>query len=40
MEKELTGKLCWYLFTQALPAWAQISLPLFTLKLGREKQKA
>lgn len=37
MEKELTWKLCWYLFTQALLAWAQISFPLLTLKLGQRK---
>lgn len=35
MEKELTGKLFWYLFTQGLLAWVQISFPLLTLKLGQ-----
>lgn len=37
MEKELTWKLCWYLFTQGLLAWVQISFPLFTLKLGQRQ---
>lgn len=37
MEKELTWKLCWYLLTQALLAWVQISFPLLTLKLGQRK---
>lgn len=37
MEKELTWKLCWYLFTQALLASVQISFPLLTLKLGHRE---
>lgn len=37
MEKELTGKLCWCFFTQALLAWVQISFPLLTLKLGQRE---